>query len=134
MLRIFDWDLGGGRVEGHYTNVPDPAGMAIQEGLPEAARRARELEALGYYDKPLSFKWREKTLLVAAGVEDLDPDTVRALRAVIEEAEPEWVERVRAEIPSYGDDLFSLSYYSEVPPQAVRAIIEIMRERGDLPG
>ncbi len=130
-LEIYEWPFRNKRLEACYTERPRPAGMAIQAGLAPSARRARELEARGYYRRPLSFKRREKLCYAATSAREVDPDAVRALKHDIEREEPGWVERVRAEWETYRD-VESVSFWAEVPIQAVVAILESLNERGEL--
>jgi hypothetical protein len=42
-LRIYDWRFRDRRLEAHYVEDPEPAGVALREDLSPEARRAREL-------------------------------------------------------------------------------------------
>jgi len=61
-----------------------------------------------------------------------DPDSVRALRPHIEREEPLWAEAVRRGWELYRD-AERVSLETRVPLQAVIAILENLRERGELP-
>lgn len=133
-LRFFEWEFGP-EVEGVYLEDPEPAGVALRRDLAPGARIARELEARGYFENPLHFKWstRQKVMLTACSPEEIDEDAVRALRLVVDKAVPEWVAAVKKEAEFYGpDDLLNIEFWSGVPIQAVKAIIENLRERGEL--
>ena len=129
---VRDYDVGGGRVEAYYFCEDGVSAMAVQPGLSDEARRARELEAYGYHVKPPHAG--EKFCTWPHSAEDIDPLSVRALRRVVEYMEPEWVERVREEYEFYGDDLTSIIFWSEVPPEATKAILLNMEARGELKG
>ncbi len=131
-LRVIEWDFRNKQLEGYIARDFDPSVLAVQEDLPAEARRARELEARGYEDRPLSFKWREKACYAAANVLEVDPDAVRALRPFIEQWEPEWVEWVKKEWAGRRGDIESVAYFAEVPLQATMAILENLYERGEL--
>ncbi len=131
-LRIIEWDFRNKQLEGYIARDFDPSVLAVQEDLPKEVRRARELEARGYEDKPLSFKWREKACYAAANVLEVDPDSVRALRPHIESDEPEWVEWVKSEWPARRGDVESVAHFAQVPLQATMAILENLHERGEL--
>jgi hypothetical protein len=88
-LRIYDWCFRDRRLEALYVEDPEPAGVALREDLSPQARRARELEVRGYYSSPLTFGKRYRFCYLAANVEEVDPDSVRALRPDIEREEPE---------------------------------------------
>jgi hypothetical protein len=119
-------------LEGYYARDFEPSVLAVQEDLRPEARRARELEARGYEERPLSFKWDEKFCFAAANVEQVDPDAVRALRPTIESDEPYWVESVKNEWLAYRPNIESTAYWSGVPIQATLAILLNLRERGEL--
>ena len=130
-VRVLEWEFRNKRLEGYYAHDREPAVLAVQEGLSGEARRARELEARGYEERPLSFKWGEKFCYAAGSLLELDPDTVRALRPTIEQDEPEWVERVKDEWESFRD-VESTAFWAEVPLQATVAILLNLHERGEL--
>lgn len=130
-LRIYDWRFRDRRLEALYVADPEPAGVALSEDLSPEARRARELEALGYFLAPYLFGRRWKFCYLAANVEEVDPDSVRALRLVMEQEEPGWVEAVGREWePQWDAERVSLK--TGVPLQAVVAILENLQERGVL--
>jgi hypothetical protein len=123
-VRVLEWKFRNKRLEGYYAHDREPAVLAVQEGLSGEARRARELEAEGYHERPTAFKRREKWCFAAANVLEVDPDVVRpAGRPCIEREEPEWVERVRDEWESF---------WAEMPLQAKVAILLNLHERGEL--
>lgn len=118
-------------MEGYFARNFDPAVLAVQEDLRPEARRARELEAEGYDERPLAFKWHEKACYAAANVEEVDMDAVRALKPHIEREESGWVERVKREWEGFRD-VESVAFWTEVPIQAVVAILLNLDERGEL--
>lgn len=103
-LKVYDWRFRDEGTEMLYYEAADPfsdpawdAGAAVGEGLTPQAKVVRLHEARGYYERPLAFKRRFRLCKAAARVEDVDPDTVRALRPFIEQWEPDWVEWVKRE-------------------------------------
>lgn len=106
--------------------------MAIQPGIPEESRRAREIEAHGHHVRPP--RRGEKFCTWPHSVEDIDPGSVRALRRVVEFMEPDWVRRVKDEYEFYGDDLLSVIYWSGIPAEAAKAILLNLKARGELSG
>jgi hypothetical protein len=131
-LRIYDWRFREERLEALYVEDPEPAGVALREDLSPEARRARELEVRGYYSSPLAFGKRYRFCYLAANAGEVDPDSVRALRPDIEREEPLWAETVRRGWELYRD-VERVSLETRVPLQAVIAILENLRERGELP-
>ena len=130
-LRVVEWGFRNKGLEGYYARDFEPSVLAVQEDLRSEARRARELEARGYEERPLAFKWGERFCYAAGSLLELDPDTVRALRPTIEQDEPEWVERVKEEWRGYWN-VESTAYWSGVPLQATLAILLNLRDRGEL--
>nr|MBA3474869.1 hypothetical protein [Rubrobacter sp.] len=59
-LRVVEWGFRNKGLEGYYARDFEPSVLAVQEDLRPEARRARELEARGYEERPLAFKWGEK--------------------------------------------------------------------------
>lgn len=134
-LRVFDWPFRDPRTEMMYVSDPRPGGAAIGSALSPESRRSRLREARSYHRKPLSFKARYRVCRVAATVEDVDPDSVRALRHDIEAEPGEWaelVEWVRLEWEFYRD-VERVAYETSLPLQDVVAILEDLAERGALP-
>ena len=131
-LRVVEWGFRNKRLEGYIARDLDPSVLAVQEGLVHEARRARELEAMGYEERPLAFKWNEKFCYVAANVSEVDPDAVRSLKLRIEEDEPGWVESVKRQWPAYRPNVESTAYWAGVPLQATVAILLNLHERGEL--
>lgn len=130
-LRVVEWPFRNKRMEGYVARDFEMAVLAVQEDLRPEARRAREMEAEGYEERPLAFKWRQKACYTVANVLEVDSDAVRALRPRIEDEQPDWVERVKDEWKSYRD-VESVAFWAEVPIQAVVAILLNLEKRGEL--
>jgi len=130
-LRVVEWEFRNKGLEGYFARNPEMAVLAVQEDLRPEARRAREMEAEGYEERPSAFKWREKACYAAANVMEVDMDAVRALKPRIEREEPEWVARVKKEWEAFRD-VESVAFWAEVPIQAVVAILLNLDERGEL--
>lgn len=103
--------------------------MAIQPDLPENTRQAREIEAHGYYIRPPRTHRRFCTW--PDSLDSIDPVSVRAQKRCVEKMKPEWVERVKQEWEIYHDEV-SVIFWSELPAETVRAILEILEARGEL--
>lgn len=128
---IYDWSFQNKRLEALYIADPEPASAALSEDLAPEARRARELEVRGYFRSPPSCGRRWKLCYLAANVEEVDPEAVRALRSDIEREEPGWVEAVKREWTRHRD-VDRVGFETRIPLQAVVAILENLRERGEL--
>lgn len=140
---LFDrYNFSNPELEAFYSEFDEPGVLVVQPWLSDAARRARELEARGYYlwtarllrgfFGPVLGKMAEARSFMyrADRPEDVPPHTVRAIRCVIREEEPGWVEAV-AEARRYADDLRVMAAWCEIPIQAVLASLDVlaMRER-----
>ncbi|PLS87313.1 MAG: hypothetical protein CYG60_02585 [Actinobacteria bacterium] len=105
--------------------------MAVQPTLSANARRAREIELCGL--GRLLLKRNERYCTWPGSWEDIDGLSVRAQKICVEEMEPEWVTRVKGEWEGRYDEA-SVVFWSELPPETVRAILEILWERGEISG
>ncbi len=135
-LEIDEFWLGDDRVAAFYTEDPEPAGMAIQPWLPQAEKRARVLEAHGYYKRPP--RGGERVCFLApSDLAGVDPTTVSALKRVVPEMAADWIFQVWTHVRPYDDpaeiDPHEVSDYLDVPPQAVVAILQKLGEWGVLP-
>lgn len=128
--RIKTRDLGGHPVEGFYTEFADVPTMAIQSGLPPAHKRARELEGHGYYLKPPT--WGRKCCFAAPDEEYVDYGTIRALRRVVEDMEPSWVEAVEDACKMFNEPRL-IAGWCELPMQVVLAVLAVLEVQGKLP-
>lgn len=130
-MRVLEWGFRNNRLEGYVARDLDPSVLAVREDLSREARRARELEARGYEERPLAFKWDDKLLYAAGSLPEVDLDAVRALRPSIEQDEPGWVESVKRE----WEECWSVEYAADrsgVPIQAALAILLNLRDREEL--
>lgn len=130
-MRVLEWGFRNERLEGYVARDLDPSVLAVREDLSPEARRARELEARGYEERPLAFKWDDKLLFAASSLAEVDPDAVRSLRPSIERDEPGWVESVKREWEGSWS-VESTADWSGVPLQATFAILLNLHERGEL--
>ncbi len=62
----------------------------------------------------------------------MDRERIRALRRCIEEVRPDWVDQVRIAI-LMDNEVYTLVHLSGVPPYPAVAILENMKEWGELP-
>lgn len=126
--RIEEFYLGEPDLEAYYTEFPCSA-MAIQPHLSNAWKRARVLEAHGYYRRPP--RAGRKACFANFSPEEIDPISVRAVRSEVDRMQPEWVEEVRDATRLFNRaDL--IAGWCELPPQVVVAILENMKARGEL--
>jgi hypothetical protein len=128
-LRFFEWTFRNERTEAICLSDPEALFVAIAADLCPEAKRARELEALGYYESGQHFGRMGKVCHVATRAQNVDGEAVLALKRVVEREEPGWIERVRKTWTSYGD-AESVSLWTGLPLQVVVAIHELLDERG----
>lgn len=129
-LRIRSRNLGGVPVEAFYSEFTEEPSMTIQNGLPHARKRARELEGHGYYRRPPL--WGRKCCFAARTEEQVDYGTIRALRNTVEEMEPAWIEAVK-DACRIGNEPRIIAAWCELPLQVVVAVLAILEVRGELP-
>jgi hypothetical protein len=128
-LRIRTRNLGGFPVEAFYSEFTDEPSMTIQSGLSYAGKRARELEGHGYYQRPPM--WGRKLCMSARTEEQVDYGTIRALRRVVDDMEPGWVDAVK-DACRIANDPRIIAAWCELPLQVVVAILAQLEARGDL--
>ena len=128
-LEIDEFDFTNPELEAAYTEYPTPAGMAIRRDLPAPARRAREIEAHGYYRRPP--RGGRKLCYACRSLEDLDYVAVEAIRSVIDDLQPSWVEEVK-EAARMSNDPRWIAAWVEVSVQVVVAILLNLEARGQL--
>lgn len=123
------------RLEAFYSERCNPPLLVVQPGLPEEARRAREMEAQGYRTGALSLPCGRGRFFMYAyeAASEVPPETVAAIRSVIAEMEPSWVAAV-AEARRYADCPRVMAAWCEIPLQAVIACLEILCEQGGARG
>ena len=110
--------------------------MAIQPWLPQAEKRARVLEAHGYYrHKPPP--GGEHLCFLSGNLGAVDPAAVKALKGVLPEMAADWIFQVWGHVRPYDDpeeiDPHEIADFLDVPLQAVVAILEKLDEWGGLP-
>ena len=128
-LAVRDFDLGDGDVEGYFLDRGEWAAMAIQKGLPDTLRRARELEARGYWLRPP--RQRRKFCLKPGHPHDYDEQAINAIRCVIDELQPSWVSEVKEAARMSGDPRW-IAAWCELSLHAVVAILLNLEGRGEL--
>lgn len=126
---IEEFYLGEPDLEAYYTEFPVSA-MAIQPDLQNTTREARELEAHGYYRRPP--RSGRKFCFAPRHAYDFDDVAIGALRSVVDDLQPSWVEEVR-EATRISNDTRWIAAWCELSPNVVVAIIENLKARGELP-
>ena len=127
--RIEEFYLGEPDLGAYYTEFPVSA-MAIQPDLQNITREARELEAHGYHRRPP--RSGRKFCFAPRDPYDFDEVAVNALRSVVDDLQPSWVEEVR-EATRISNDTRWIAAWCELSPNVVVAIIENLKARGELP-
>lgn len=129
-LRIEPHDLGGNGLEAYYTEHPGPAVLAVQPGLPNHIREAREVEGLGYYSRKPPRGGR-KFCFAPRWEHDLDHAAMDAIRSIVEDVRPEWVEEVR-EAARISNSTRVIAAWCELSENVVVAILLMLVQRGEL--
>jgi hypothetical protein len=129
-VRIEEYDLGGHPLDAYCVFLRDFAALAVDPDLPPAIKRAKELRAYGDWIKPPSAE--DVPYLSAHQVTEVEVRGVRSIRRVVDDLEPEWVDRVKkacreTNIPE------EIAGETELDLSAVVAILENLIERGELP-
>lgn len=126
---IEEFFLGEPDLEAYYTEFPFSA-MAIQPDLSNDTKRARELEAHGYYRRPP--RSGRKLCFAPRDPYDFDATAINAVRSVVDDLQPSWVEEVR-EATRISNDTRWIAAWCELSPNVVVAIIENLKARGEMP-
>lgn len=118
--------------------------MGVQPDLSPVRRRAREIEAHGYYRRSHAFLWGVfggkkqssedgKGIFLFREARSWYPPayTIAAIAAVVEEMEPAWVEAVR-EARRFADDLWLVAAWCELPLVAVMGCERVLDARTEV--
>lgn len=129
-IRIEEYDLGGPPLDAYCVFLEEFAALAVDPELPPAIKRAKELRAYGDWIKPPSAE--DVPYFSAHEVTEVEARGVRSIRRVVDDLEPEWVEKVREEclvtnVPEIIADR------TELDLSAIIAILENLIERDELP-
>lgn len=132
-LEIDEYDYSNERLNALYTEHPYhlPAGLIVRPDLAEEDREALELEGESFAGcrGPRSGR---KFCHEPESVEEMDRERINAYKRVVERKKPEWVERVR-DATRIDNRTRYIVAYSGLPPYPAVAILEILRERDELP-
>ena len=127
---VWERDLGGNVLHAYMRRHGERQVIVVDPGLPEAYKRSREIENLSDWLRPAK---RDRRLCFSArNVEDLDPVSVHAIKRLIFDLEPAWVECVRG-VCAYADDLETIADECGLEEHAVAAIVSGLIEVGELP-
>lgn len=125
-------DLGGGYVEGYYTEFPRPAYLALQTGLPNATKQARSIEGVGLYRKPP--KSGVKVMLLSGRLDEVDEHAIRVMMPVVEDhvfaGDVECVKK-SYQASEFGD-AYWIAWDCDLHPNTVIAILRNLRESGEI--
>jgi hypothetical protein len=105
-------------------------GLAVDANLPYEELEALAAEAECYRRR--SPRSGRKFCYAPISYEDMDRERIRALRRCIEHERPDWVEQVRM-ATLMDNEVYTIVHFSGVPPYPAVAILENMKERGELP-
>lgn len=105
--------------------------MAVDPEAPERAKQAFEAEARAYHTvRPP--KGGRKFMLEAYDVCDLDPNAVLAIRSVLDDLQPGWVEEVR-DACRIANHPRVIAAWCDLSVAVVMAILMNLAARGELP-
>ncbi|HJQ29840.1 MAG TPA: hypothetical protein VJ827_10895 [Rubrobacter sp.] len=114
-----------------YTEFPSPATLAVKSGLPDEEAEALWWEAKSLLENGLTQSGR-MFCYAPTELEHMHPRRVKALRLIVEQAKPEWVERIRFAC-MFDNTWEGIRRLSGVPDYPALEIIRNMQERGELP-
>ena len=120
-LSIDDHQMRTPKLEAVYTEFRSPAAMGIRPELAGHTRRIWELAAHGmcWHRPPLGGR---KLCYAFESWERVDFEAVSAIRAVVTEMEPRWVDAV-AEAHCFSDDPHMICAWTRLHPYAVLALL-----------
>ena len=121
------------RLDGLYSEVfgeEEPPALILNPGLPHTEEEALLAEARCYAVR--GPKAGRKFCYAPVSYEEMDRERIRALRRCIEAERPDWVEVVRM-ATLMDNEIYTIIHLSGVPPYPAVAILENMKERGELP-
>jgi hypothetical protein len=129
-LEIDEFEFRNERLEGFYTEHPKPAGLAVRPMLAVDDVEALRVEAEGYLRRPP--RTGDKFCYEPDSLEDMNRERIMACRRTVEQERPDWVEAIKDAARIANDTIFIIAY-SCVPPYPAVAILENLRDRGELP-
>lgn len=129
-LRTKKRSLGGHGAQAYYTEHPRPALMALEHDLCPTDEEALLIEGEGYFRKRPP-KGGRRFCFAPRTPYDFDPTAVEAIRSVIDELRPEWVEEVKGACRISADPYW-IGAYLDISPHAVYAIVKNLLGRGEI--
>ena len=131
-IGVGEHDYTNPELDGLYDELLDEDNpyLVVDRNLPYVQREALEAEAECYRRRGPRDKL--KFCYAARSYERMDRERVRALRRCIEGLRPDWVEQVRM-ATLMDNDVYEIVELSGVPPYPAVAILENMKDRGELP-
>lgn len=131
-MRIREFDVGPNTYGYYFIDYDlDVAALAISPHAPEPAKQAAVVQGYGHTAKRppkgnRQFIWDDRE------VQDLDPNAIHTIRAVIDELQPFWVEEVR-DACRIANHPRVIADWCELSLAVVVAIIDNLRARNELP-
>jgi hypothetical protein len=121
-------------LDGLYTELPKPAGLAVRDDITPEDLEALRLEAEGILETGVASRWGGRLFcFTPTSYESMSRRRIDALKKTIEDKKPEWAEDIR-QAARASNDMYVIVALSGVPPYPAVAILENMVERGELPG
>jgi hypothetical protein len=131
-LEIIEFRIGEGVGAYFFADHEEGvSGLALDPELEEPARLAYEAEGLAY-NSARPPKGGRKFMLEARDVEDLDRNAIYAIRSVIDDLQPGWVQEVK-DACRIANHPRVIADWCELSLAAVVAIIENLQARGEIP-
>lgn len=133
-LEVDEYDFANDRLGGLYTEYPRtlPPGLVLDRDLAHEEREAIEMEAECYACRR-SPRGGRMYFHEPESLETMNRQRIMACRKVVEADRPDWVERIRFALRIGDNDTYKIIAYSGVPPYPAVAILENLRDRGELP-
>lgn len=126
-------DIGVEELDAMYTEHPSPAAMALSADLSYQEMEALELEGECLLETGVASRWGGRVLCFRPeSYQKMSRRRIMALKKTIESKRPEWVEAIK-EAARASNDIYVVIGLSGVNPYPGVAILENLKERGELP-
>jgi hypothetical protein len=126
-------DISVDELDAMYTEHPSPAAMAVSEDLSYEDIEALEVEGESLLETGIASRWDGRVLCFKPETyEKMSRRRITALKKTIEHKRPDWVEDIK-QAARASNDMYVIIGLSRVRPYPGVAILENLKERGELP-